>query len=154
MASYTAGALLAKVRILSRHTNQSPSIPRTARCRQWNGRGTCMCYKSPPPDHGPNSPPDQTQTGSGGPPREIGTMGRLLHCLFRVFPVRRAAATVPVSVQPQVAFSMGDIAVDNPQATRMVRLHLKQSKTDQFVRRETVILWRTGLDLYAKSRPS
>ena len=48
---------------------------------------------------------------------------------------------------PRLNLAWGDMAVDNPQATRMVRLHLKQSKTDQFGRGASVILGRTGLDL-------
>ena len=48
---------------------------------------------------------------------------------------------------PRLHLAWGDMAVDNPQATWMVRLHLKQSKTDQFGRGANVILGKTGLDL-------
>ena len=48
---------------------------------------------------------------------------------------------------PRLHMAWGDMAVDNPQATSMVRFRLKQSKTDQFGRGVDVIVGRTGLDL-------
>ena len=74
-------------------------------------------------------------------------MGRLLHRHFRVFPVRRAALPSQSVFKPRLHLAWGDMAVDNPQATGMVRFHLKQSKTDQFGRGANVILGRTGLDI-------
>ena len=41
----------------------------------------------------------------------------------------------------------GDIAVDNQANPRMLRIHLKQSKTDQFGRGADVVVGRTGRDL-------
>ena len=38
----------------------------------------------------------------------------------------------PGSFNPRLHLAWGDMAVDNPLAPRMVKLHLKQSKTDQF----------------------
>ena len=48
---------------------------------------------------------------------------------------------------PRRHLAWEDVAVDDRQATRMAKLHLKQSKTDQFGRGVDVILGRTGLDL-------
>ena len=47
---------------------------------------------------------------------------------------------------PRLHMAWGDMAVDNPQATSMVKFRLKQSKTDQFGRGVDVIVGRTGLD--------
>lgn len=41
----------------------------------------------------------------------------------------------------------GDVAVDNQSSPRMVRVHLKQSKTDQFGRGASIVLGKTGKDL-------
>jgi hypothetical protein len=51
------------------------------------------------------------------------------------------------TASPLPRVGLTDMAVDNPQATRMVRLHLKQSKSDQFGRGANVIVGRTELDI-------
>ena len=48
---------------------------------------------------------------------------------------------------PTRHLAWGDMAVDNAQNPRIIKFHLKQSKTDQFGRGADVILGRTGLDL-------
>ena len=48
---------------------------------------------------------------------------------------------------PHVHLAWGDIAVDNPQAPTMLRLYLKQSKTDQVGQGAHIILGKTGQDL-------
>ena len=58
-------------------------------------------------NHCPDSPPVQAEARAGGPPGEDSPMGCLLHGIFRFLSARRTAAPVPVSFQPQAAFSMG-----------------------------------------------
>ena len=48
---------------------------------------------------------------------------------------------------PRLHLAWGDVAVDNVRNPRMVRCHLKQSKTDQLGRGVDVVLERTGLEL-------
>ena len=53
----------------------------------------------------------------------------------------------PAAFNPRLHMAWGDMAVDNPHATTMIRFCLKQSQTDQFGRGVDVIVGRTGLDL-------
>ena len=53
----------------------------------------------------------------------------------------------PSAFNPRLHLAWGDMAVDDPQDTSMVKYHLKQSKTDQAGRGVNVILGKTGLDL-------
>ena len=53
----------------------------------------------------------------------------------------------PGSFNPRLHLAWGDMAVDNPLAPRMVKLHLKQSKTDQFGRGVDIIVGRTDREL-------
>ena len=48
---------------------------------------------------------------------------------------------------PRLHLAWGDVAVDDACNPRMVRCHLKQSKTDQLGRGVDVVLGKTGLDL-------
>jgi hypothetical protein len=48
---------------------------------------------------------------------------------------------------PTRHLAWGDMAVDNMQSPRMIRFHLKHSKTDQFGRGADIVLGRTGLQL-------
>ena len=53
----------------------------------------------------------------------------------------------PGTFNHRLHLAWGDVAVDNPNDPRMVRCHLKQSKTDQMGRGVDVVLGRTGLPL-------
>ena len=53
----------------------------------------------------------------------------------------------PGSFNPRLHLAWDDMAVDNPLAPRMVKLHLKQSKTDQLGRGVDIIVGRTDRDL-------
>ena len=53
----------------------------------------------------------------------------------------------PGSFNPRLHLDWGDMAFDNPQAPRMVKFHLKQSKTDQFGGGVDIIVGRTDGDL-------
>ena len=48
---------------------------------------------------------------------------------------------------PRLHLAWGDMAVDDRQNPRMVKFHLKQSKTDPFGRGTDIILGKTGCDL-------
>ena len=48
---------------------------------------------------------------------------------------------------PRLHLAWGDVAVDDPQEPRMVRIHLKQSKTDQLGQGAHIILGKTRSDL-------
>ena len=51
------------------------------------------------------------------------------------------------SFNDRLHLSWGDVAVDNPSLPHTVRIHLKQSKTDQMGRGADIILGRTDQDL-------
>ena len=53
----------------------------------------------------------------------------------------------PGCFNPRLHLAWGDMAVDNPQAPRMVKFHLKQSKTDQYGRGVDIVVGRTDRDL-------
>ena len=72
-------------------------------------------------------------------------MGCFLHCLFRFFPVGEFLLLSPAAFNPRLHMAWEDMAVDNPQATSMIKFPLKQSKTDQLGRGVNVIIGRTGL---------
>ena len=48
---------------------------------------------------------------------------------------------------PRLHLSWGDMAIDNHQAPRMVKFHLRQSKTDQLGRGVDIIIGRTGCEI-------
>ena len=52
-----------------------------------------------------------------------------------------------VTFNPRLHLAWGDVAVDDLQDPKMVRVHLKQSKTDQMGQGAHIILGRTRLDL-------
>ena len=63
--------------------------------------------------------------------------------------LRAGELTVPsdASYDPQVHLNLGDIAVDNPAAPTVIRVSIKQSKTDPFCRGVNLFLGKTGTDL-------
>ena len=52
-----------------------------------------------------------------------------------------------ITFNPRLHLAWGDVAVDDPQDPKMVRVHLKQSKTDQVGQGANIILGRTSSDL-------
>ena len=48
---------------------------------------------------------------------------------------------------PARHLTWGDMAADNPQNPRVIKFHLRRSKTDQFGQGAGIILGRTSLDL-------
>lgn len=48
---------------------------------------------------------------------------------------------------PRLHLAWGDVAVDDPQDPKIIRLYLKQSKTDQIGQGAHIVLGRTGRDL-------
>ena len=67
--------------------------------------------------------------------------------LFGFFRLGELLLTKPSEFDPRLHLSWGDMAVDDRQAPRMVKFHLKQSKCDPYGRGADVILGRAGRDL-------
>ena len=53
----------------------------------------------------------------------------------------------PASFDQQRHLAWGDVAVDDPADPHMHRIHIKHSKTDQFLRGADIVVGRTGTDL-------
>ena len=51
------------------------------------------------------------------------------------------------SFDQQRHLAWGDVAVDDPADPHMLRIHIKHSKTDQFLRGADIVMGRTGTDL-------
>ena len=66
---------------------------------------------------------------------------------FGFFRLGELLLTNPADFDSRRHLAWGDMAVDDPQAPSMVRIHLKQSKTDPFGRGADIVLGRTGGDL-------
>ena len=66
---------------------------------------------------------------------------------FGFFRLGELLLPAPGTFNPGLHLAWGDVAVDNPNDPRMVRCHLKQSKTDQMGQGVDVVLGRTGLPL-------
>ena len=74
-------------------------------------------------------------------------MHRLRPHPIRLNRVGELLLPAPGAFNPRLHLAWGDVAVDNPNDPRMVRCHLKQSKTDQMGRGVDVVLGRTSLPL-------
>lgn len=66
---------------------------------------------------------------------------------FGFFRLGELLITRQSDFDPRLHLAWGDMAVDNPQATRMIKFHLKRSKTDPFGKGADIILGRTGCEL-------
>jgi len=66
---------------------------------------------------------------------------------FGFFRLGELLVTSQSDFNPSLHLSWGDMAVDNQQSPRILRFHLKQSKTDPFGRGVDIVLGKTGLDL-------
>ena len=66
---------------------------------------------------------------------------------FGFFRLGELLLDAQTSFNTQIHLAWGDVAVDNQQNPKMVRLHLKQSKTDQLGRGAHVVLGKTDQDL-------
>jgi hypothetical protein len=53
----------------------------------------------------------------------------------------------PTAFNPTLHLAWGDVAVDDPSEPKMVKIHLKQSKTDQFGKGSDIFLGRTNNEL-------
>ena len=53
----------------------------------------------------------------------------------------------PTAFDPKLHLAWGDVAVDDPAEPKMVKIHLKQSKTDQFGKGSDIFLGRTNNEL-------
>ena len=66
---------------------------------------------------------------------------------FVFFRLGELLLTSPSQFNPRLHLSWGDMAIDDPLAPRMLKFHLRQSKTDPVGRGAYVVLGRTGCDL-------
>ena len=66
---------------------------------------------------------------------------------FRFFRLGELLLPSQDAFNPCLHLAWGDVAVDDARNPRMVRCHIKQSKTDQLGRGVDVVLGKTGLDL-------
>ena len=66
---------------------------------------------------------------------------------FGFFQLGELLLATAVTFKPGQHLAWGDVAVDNPQDPGMIRIYLKQSKTDQTGQEVHIILGRTGADL-------
>ena len=66
---------------------------------------------------------------------------------FGFFRLGELLVTSPTDFNPRLHLTWGDLAVDDLHAPRMVKFHLKRSKTDQLGRGVDVVMGRTNLDL-------
>ena len=68
-------------------------------------------------------------------------------CFFGFFRVGKITAPSDRGFNPQIHLSFGDVAVDSPSAPSILKVHLKQSKMDQFRKGMDVYVGMTGDDL-------
>ena len=66
---------------------------------------------------------------------------------FGFFRLGELLLTNKADFNPRLHLAWGDMAVDNLQAPRLLKFHLKQTKRDPFGRRADIILGRTGCTL-------
>ena len=66
---------------------------------------------------------------------------------FGFFRLGELLLTKQSDYNPRLHLSWGDMAVDDRQAPKMLKVHLKQSKTDPVGRGADIVLGRTGCDL-------
>ena len=68
-------------------------------------------------------------------------------CFFGFFRIGEITTPSDASFNADLHLSFGDLAVDNPTAPSVVRIHLKSSKTDQFRRGVDVFIGSTHNEL-------
>ena len=66
---------------------------------------------------------------------------------FGFFRLGELLQSLQAHFNPELHLSWGDMAVDNPQNPKMLKLRLRQSKTDQFGRGVDVVLGKTGCEI-------
>ena len=66
---------------------------------------------------------------------------------FGFFRLGELLLSAPSSFNARVHLAWGDVAVDNPRTPKMIKIRLKQSKTDQYGHGVDVVMGRTDLDL-------
>ena len=70
---------------------------------------------------------------------------------FWVFLTGELLSAAGITFNPRLHMAWGNVAVDDPQDPKMVRVHLQQSKTDQMGQGAHVTLGRTNSDLHMPS---
>jgi hypothetical protein len=66
---------------------------------------------------------------------------------FGFFRLGELLLTKPSDFDPRLSLAWGDMAVDDRQNPKMIKFHLKQSKTDPFGRGADIVLGKTGCNL-------
>ena len=66
---------------------------------------------------------------------------------FGFFRLGELLLSTAATFKPEQHLAWGDVAVDNPQKPSMIRIYLKQSKTDQTGQGAHIIVGKTGADL-------